>query len=73
MTKTIRFCCPLCNCTSFEAIHIERPGRESYRLPLFACCGCSLVFTDPARITLRDPAAYQRVTRPTAISDPPAV
>ena len=70
MTTTMRFCCPLCGCTSFEAVQIDRPGQAPYMLPLFACCGCSAAFTDPVRFTLRDRGAYQRMMLPRVEADP---
>jgi rRNA maturation protein Nop10 len=70
MTTTMRFRCPLCDCTSFEAVQIDRPGRAPYTLPLFACCGCSAAFADPVRFTLRDRGAYQRMMLPKAVSGP---
>lgn len=45
MTKTTPFCCPVCGCTSYEAL-----ARANAR-PAFACCGCTLVFMDPVKFT----------------------
>ena len=61
MTASVekRFQCPLCGCTSYEAVVIYRPGHPPYQLPLSACCGCSVTFRDPWQFTAQRPGGYQ--------------
>ncbi len=44
--------CPLCGSNGALLVFIERTnGREPYKLPLYQCSGCSVVFTDIERFS----------------------
>lgn len=59
------FRCPRCKATSFEQITPDRPGRR----PVYACCGCSIIFLNPERFTLAGAPAEPK--RPPGWIDPP--
>ncbi|MCB1606065.1 MAG: hypothetical protein KDI71_03675 [Xanthomonadales bacterium] len=59
------FKCPHCGTTSYEAI--AKPGSSR---KVFACCGCTAVFLDPERFTLK--GQTQVPARPPGWIQPPS-
>lgn len=65
-----RFRCPICSAEQYRAVTIERPGQPSFVLPIYACNGCTAVFTDPWLFTRRHHAGYQVPSHARAEIDP---
>lgn len=65
-----RFRCPLCSAEQYRSVSIERPGQSPFVLPLFACNGCTVVFTDPWLFTRQHHAGYQVAPHAREIIDP---
>lgn len=54
------FRCPTCDARAYEAVSVRRPDGTLYRSnSLFACAGCSQVFTDPSRFSAPPPSGSQ--------------
>jgi hypothetical protein len=65
-----RFRCPLCSAEQYRSVMVERPGQQPFVLPLFACNGCTVVFTDPWLFTRQHHAGYQVAPQAREIIDP---
>lgn len=53
------FRCRSCDSTRYAPVTVTRPDGSLYRSSLFACAGCSAVFTDPARYSRPPPSGSQ--------------
>ena len=49
------FRCPLCGSTSFGPVTVRRRDGSLYLSSLRQCAGCSIVFTDPERLSKSEP------------------
>jgi hypothetical protein len=55
------FCCRICSHINFKDVVVPR-GEGYYRTAFFECCGCSVVFRDPAKFsTDRDEKAKREL------------
>jgi hypothetical protein len=50
------FRCPGCDSARYAPVTVTRPNGTVYRSSLYACEGCSTVFTDPARFSRPPPS-----------------
>ncbi|HUO80347.1 MAG TPA: hypothetical protein VMU00_09410 [Steroidobacteraceae bacterium] len=50
------FRCRSCDSTRYAPVTVTRPDGTLYRSSLYACEGCSTVFTDPARFSRLPPS-----------------
>ena len=45
------FVCPICKSEGYTYTSVERPDGSQRAISLYQCAGCSVVFSDPAKLT----------------------
>jgi hypothetical protein len=59
----MEFRCPICSCINFRDVVVPK-GSGYYRTAFFECCGCSVMFRDPAKFSLdRDKRAKAELAK----------
>jgi hypothetical protein len=59
--SAMAFMCPICSHINFTDVVVPR-GEGVYRTAFFECCGCSVMFRDPAKFSVdRDEKAKREL------------